>query len=212
MDAVSFMQDTCETHTLEASLLALRDQPLSRRLAVFAPVRNATKSEVVEAWQKVRAIEPEPGWEFDCLQRVAVLPPEEPIECERALVLVLGPGFEQMCEWLLETWQSFAASPETRIVIFCIDSAYYRLQGLESRVPNVTRVRCRSVEKITPAVKGVIYSLARWVKAEAIIALECDMLITGSLQPLWEAIEQVQSAALLGCKPNIDPRITVCVW
>ena len=200
------MQDLCETDNLESSLNLLRTAPAGgKKSAAFQFIKNAPKDEVGAAWHKVRATEPEAGWESDCLQRVAVLPPNEPIECERALVLVLGPGFEQMCEWLVETFLSFGASPEARIVIFCIDSAYRRLQSLEKRVPQVTLVRCRSVEKITPAVKGVIYSLARWVKAETIIALECDILITGSLQPLWSAIEAAPANALLGCNPNIIP-------
>lgn len=199
------MLSHCEPDTLEAHLLKLRNLYPWRRSAAFSAIRSAPKAEVHQAWKKVRAIQPTPGWELDCLQRVEVLPPTEPIECERALVLVLGPGYERMCEWLLETLLSFGESPETRIVIFCIDGAYERLHSLEDWVPNVTRIRCRSVEEITPAVKGVIYSLARWVKAEVVVSLECDMLITGSLQPLWELVEQVQAPSLMGCMPHIDP-------
>ena len=199
------MQDHCETNMLESCLTRLRDSPWSERLKAFEPIRNATKAEVLASWQRVRAIEPLPGWELDCLQRVAVQTPAKPIECERALVLVLGPGFEQMCEWLLETLQSFGASPEAQIVLFCIDGAYENLQGLEKRVPNVTRIRCRSIEKINAAVKGVIYSVARWVKADAILTLECDMLITSSLQPLWSAIEESPSLSLMGCMPFFSP-------
>lgn len=199
------MQSHCETNTLEAHLLSLRDCPYREREAAFEPIRSSPKTEVHQAWERVRVIQPTPGWELDCFQRVEVLPPAEPIQCERAIVLVLGPGYEQLCEWLLETLLSFGDSPEAHIVLFCVDEAYETLNGLENRVPNLTRIRCRSVEKITPAVKGVIYSLARWVKADVVITLECDMLITGSLQPLWSLIEQAQSSSIMGCAPYSSP-------
>ena len=200
------MPENCDLNILETPLNTLRN-PLTggHKRAAFHMVKNASKEEVAQAWQKVRAIETEPGWELDCLQRVAVQTPDAPIECERALVLVLGPGFEQMCEWMLETLQTFGATPEAHIILFCIDSSYQRLSGIENRVPNVTRIRCRSVEKITAAVKGVLYSVARWVKAKAIIALECDMLILDSLQPLWSLVEQAQPLSLMGCAPGGNP-------
>lgn len=190
---------------LEAALLRLRDADQDERRGVFDDIRTTCKAQISESWSKVRAISPTTGWEMDGLQSVEVKPPTKPIRVPQAVVVVVEPGAEQMCEWLIQTIRRFGDSPNVHIVVFCLDSAYTTLEYLDTCVPNLTRIQCRSVGRINAAVKDVLYSLARWVQADAIITFECDMLLTGSLLPLWSVIEQTSTSVLFGCPPIGNP-------
>ena len=188
--------DASSADLLEKSLLDLRSSDADLRLAAFDSLRGFGNSTIREAYQQYRQTTPDVGWETDCLERLVVEQPYPPIECDRCICTVISPGYEAMLEAMLDTLVSYGQSPEARIVVFAIDGSF---EALTHR-SEITPIRCRSIERPSAAVKGALYSAARFIKSNYFVTLEVDMLIVGSLQPLWAALEVTHSGALMGAR------------
>jgi len=102
-----------------------------------------------------------------------------------------------MVEAMLDTLIAYGQSPEARIVVFAIDGSF---EALAHR-GDITCIRCRSTERLSAAVKGAVYSAARFIRANKILAVEADMLVVGSLQPIWAALDVAYPGNILGVRP-----------
>ncbi len=184
--------------TLQENLLLLRSADSEARTQAFDQIRPLGKPEISSAYQQFRQFLPAPGWELDCLERMEVEVPDPPIRCERCICTVVSPGYEAMTEVMLDTLACNGQSPEARVVLFTVDDSYHTL----AHRTDITRIRCRSLERLSPAVKGALYSASRFVKAGKILTLEADMLVVDSLQPLWALLDVVCPTVLLGSRPG----------
>ncbi len=184
--------------TLQENLLLLRSADPEVRTQAFDQIRPLGKPEISAAYQQVRQLTPSPGWELDCLERMEVERPDPPIHCERCVCTVVSPGYEAMTEVMLDTLACYGRSPEARVVVFTVDDSYHTL----SHRTDITRIRCRSLERLSAAVKGALYSASRFIKSEKILTLESDMLVVDSLQPLWALLDVVCPTVLLGSRPG----------
>jgi hypothetical protein len=186
--------------SLKADLRLLREKDGDLRGEAFARIRKYPRASIKGAYSEVRRVPIEPGWETDCLDRVAVEVPNPPIVCNRCICGVVSPGYEDMLDGMLDSLVAFGHSPDARVVIFAIDESYETL----ARRPDITRIRCKSIERLSPAVKGVIYSASRFIEAKQFLALEADVLIIGSIQPLWSLVDVVWQEMLLGVRPTAN--------
>lgn len=190
--------------SLEQTLRALRSPHApARRRAAFEALLTVPRETFAAAWQKTDFQPPVQGWESDCLGRCEVelstLPREH---MNRAVVTVLDANYVTLFDCLLDTLRRFGNCPGVSVVVFCVgDAAYEQLAD----VAGVHRVRCRALERVSAAVKALVYSCARWLNADCVLALECDVLVCSDLEPLW-AIAEGEGAALCGCAPQLFAR------
>jgi hypothetical protein len=189
-----------ESSVLHDALLQLRSNDAGERVGAYNRIRPFTKQEIAAAYYHIRKQNPSPGWELDCLERVEVELPNPPIICERCICTVASPGYERLVEALLDTWLAYGDSPDTPFIVFAIDGSY---ESLAHR-PEITRIRCRSVERLSAAVKGVIYSVARFVQSSYYLTVEADMLVVGGLQTLWAALDVTNPGVLMGVRSMVQ--------
>ncbi|RYF49089.1 MAG: hypothetical protein EOO38_08705 [Cytophagaceae bacterium] len=124
----------------------------------------------------------------------------EPVLLERAIVTVVSPGFEELLSNLLRSLER--VGNQVPVVVFAIDASFDTVANW----PGVIALRCYSRGEINANVKGVIYSCARWVKAKHILSIESDVVAVGSLEPLWNLLEETHGSTFAGCRPNFYPR------
>ena len=189
-----------EMDALCEHLLLLRSDDAGERVQAFNYLGPLPVKWLELGYERFRRVTPAPGFEMDCLERLEVELPLTPIVCDRCICAVVSPGYETMLEVMLETLQRYGESSDACIVIFAVDESYEALVRRE----DIICIRCRSVERVSPAVKGVIYSASRFIQARTILAVETDMLVVGSLQPLWTALESIDPTAIAGVRPPGD--------
>lgn len=181
---------------LDLDLRALRGGDVEERLQAFDRLRTLPREAIEAGYERVRSRSPRVGYALDCLERLEVEIPDPPIICDICICTVVSPGYEPFLNTLLETLTRFGQSPEACVVVFAVDESFDALAAQTG----IIRVRCHSLERLSPAVKGVVYSAARFVQARQFLALEVDMLVVDSLRPLWDLLGAVSPSSLLGAR------------
>ncbi len=190
-------------NSLQDAMLELRSDEIDTRCAAFWTLRAVPRDYLRAAWSQVRQVRPRAGRELDCLQRVEVTPPPYPIRARRAIVTVISPGYENLLELMLHSLRRSAQLRETAVVVFVVNGAGEALReqtdgGLNEL--DLYFIDCQSVERVSAAIKGAIYSCARWIEAETIVSLEADMLAVGSFEPLFATLENAHPTTIAGCR------------
>jgi hypothetical protein len=88
--------------------------------------------------------------------------------------------------------------PDARRVVFAVDA-----DGPCRRVIDrhgALLVECTRLANVNPTVKSVMYTAARVLAAESFVCLDADMLVFGSLEPVFAAIDASPARALLACR------------
>lgn len=136
----------------------------------------------------------------DCLERVELPPPPEPtllepIRCDRCIAAMVSPGFEGYLDDLLTTLAAYGDCPDARVVVFSVNGndACQRVIAKHG----ATHVPCRALTTVNAASKGVLYSVAHVVEADKYLCLDTDIFITGSLRPLFDALDALHPQSLL---------------
>ncbi len=187
--------------SLEENLLLLRDSDTKTRSEAFDRLLPTSKEELKEAYKLFRQVKPAPGRELDCLERLEVVVPDPPIVCDRCLCTVISPGYEDLLENMLDTFHRYAQSPGVQVVVFAVDDSFKALAHRQDLI----RVECHSRERLSPAVKGAVYSAARFIQARQFLCMEVDMLVVGGLDPLWNTLDMVNPSLMLGVRAT-SPR------
>lgn len=193
-------------HDLEADLLALRTADAEVRVRAFDRLQRVPKPYLRAGWERVRQQQARPGTELDCLQRMEIEPPQVPIRCARALTTVITPGYEPMLHQLLDSWERWGRSPNVQWVVFCVDDSYESMAGRA----NIVRVRCHGMERACSAVKGAVYSAARYIEAPSIIQIETDMMVLASFEPLWSLLENTHPQTMAATRPQVPQNALRC--
>ena len=155
-----------ELPTLEAlqqDLVTLQSPDMDTRCAAFSRLRYVPKSYLKAGWQEVRQQRPTPGRSFDCLGRVQVTPPVVPIRNRHAVTTIISPGYETLLEQLLESLQRSGEVDGVAIVVFVVDGAGERAREYDWRGLDLHFIDCQAIERTSAAIKGAIYSCARWI-------------------------------------------------
>jgi len=175
---------------------------VSERVRLFSGLRGLPDGLIERAWRMGRARQPSVGWESDCLERVDVEVPPVPIRCRRAIVTVATPGYEPCLDALIKSLcqAEGGALADAALVVFAVGTTF---GWLREHHPWAVAVRCEATAPISAAVKGVLYSCARWIEADHILALECDMLALSPLAPLWRTLDGLRPEVMAGCRSQV---------
>jgi hypothetical protein len=184
--------------TLREDLLSLRESDEKVRFEAFERVRKHSRSAIKSAYEQYRRPVAPSGWEVDCLDRMEIELPDPAINCDCCICTVISPGYEDLLYGMLDSLNSYGGSHGATVVVFAIDGSYEALEDRE----DLTRIRCRSLERLTPAVKGAVYSAARFVNANKFISVEADTLILGDLSSAWTLLDILSPEMLLGTRPS----------
>ena len=185
---------------LATRLRELRDDDSNRRVNAFNGLRAFPREQVRQGWERSRQQQPPEGFETDCLNRLWIEEPKIPLVGARAFATIISNGYEPMLRALLDSLSLRGECSGVPIIVFCVGDEVY--QSLESW-PDITRIRCHASERISPAIKGAIYSCARWLGFETIISLEADTLVVGELASIFDRVERAPASHFYGCRSQV---------
>lgn len=143
--------------------------------------------------------------QIDCLERALV--PVVPVETELCITTIVSSGFGHwLDDWLGSLFER-GDCENALVAIFVVDGAEdcVRVISQYNKERPILMIPVQSLVPVTTAIKGVICSVARFVKAQRYICLEADMLVLNSLQPLSEMIGFCPES-ILTVQPNDVPR------
>lgn len=190
-------------------LRAMTSPDTNTRVEAFSGLRDVPDGVLERAWRAERGALPPLGYETDCLERLFVPTAGLPVcpGASRAIVTVATPGFEPMLDTLLLSLRKWGGADgqggpsDAPVIVF---AAGETADWVREHHPQVTVLACLFAAPPSAAVKGVLYSCARWIGAETILALECDMLVLAPLAPLWQAVEALRPGVLAGCRSQVE--------
>jgi hypothetical protein len=134
----------------------------------------------------------------DPLGRVEIeLPPELP-EVERCVATIASPGWAHLLDDLLGSLAANGGCADARVAVFVIDGddACEQVIAKHRALP----VRCRSLVAPGMASKAALYSVGHAVPARRYVCLDADMLVLGSLEPVFGAIDACPEGSVLACR------------
>lgn len=180
---------------IHTAIDALQARDANERVNAFNLLRAVPRSRIVEVWSQRQRL---PMERVDCFGVVEVDLQGQTIEAERAVVYVTSPGYEDYVKLSVDSLRHFGGFVDVRVVVFAIGASYDALKDY----PGVTCIKCHATGRLSTAVKGVIYSAARFINAKYILSLEADMLTVGDLSSLWATMEAGHPETLWGVRPQ----------
>jgi len=176
-----------------------------------ADIRSAHSLELVvttRRWDSCHAVWLDPevyssdellcaGRVTDCLERTEICLPSNAPTADRCIATVVSPGFTSLLDDMLGSLFANGQCQDTMVVIFAVDSdeacravaAKYGAQIVE----------CRSLCRVQPTVKSVLYSAALAVNARQYLCLDADILVVGDLRPVFFALDACTEGSALVC-------------
>ena len=176
-------------------------------IADITGARELRLSVLTSRWQYAHAVWLDPfldttpatnGHPFtDALQRaeiarIAVSP------ADLCIGTVVSPGFERVLDDMLGSLLANGNCPEARIVVFGVN-ADARCAAVVSKY-GATMIPCRPLRPVNASIKSVLYSMASLVEARHYIGLDADILVTGPLAPLADALEALPQGSILAAR------------
>lgn len=142
-------------------------------------------------------VTPEPRL-ADCLGRVQIHVPAQPIVARRCIATVVSPGFEPLLDDMLGSVLAHGGCPDARLVVFAV-GAEEECRRVAAKY-GATLVECTRTRPVNATVKSVMYSAARVIDAEQFLCLDADMLVLQSLEPVFAALEALPEGSILACR------------
>jgi len=131
----------------------------------------------------------------DPLGRVEIdVPPVGP-SVRRCIATVVSPGFEMWVDNMLGSVRANGDCADAQLVLFAVDGSDACRRVAEKH--GAILVQCRRRAHVDVTVKALLYSVSRVVPAEQYVCLDADMMVLGSLVPLFEAVEAAPSGSVL---------------
>jgi hypothetical protein len=134
----------------------------------------------------------------DCLGRSAIVLPKTLPRAERCIATVVSPGFEGLLDDMLASLHANGGCPDALVAVFSVRESH-EIRRIAAKHGAVL-FRCRPQARIDATVKSVLYTVARAVEAERFVCLDADMLVLGSLGPLFAALEVCPEGTILACR------------
>ena len=134
---------------------------------------------------------------LDCLGRAEIELPSVVPRAERCIATVGSPGFERLLDDMLGSLAANGACDDALRVVFLLNTSE-ECERVASKY-QATVVRCRSRAPVNAMSKALLYSVARVVDAEQFICMDADMLVLGSLRPIFSALEVLPPERILVC-------------
>ena len=122
---------------------------------------------------------------------------------DRVIVTLGSVGYGVWLDDLLGSIEARGEVDDVPVVVFIVGDApdMERVCAYYATKRPLHVIRAQPLVPVTPAIKALIYSLVRWVTAETYLCLELDMVVLGSLKPLFEMSENSNTPAMFGVRP-----------
>ena len=117
---------------------------------------------------------------------------------ERCIATVASDGFERWLDDLLGSLLANGDVPDARLVVFLLgpSPACEAVAAKYHALP----VRCRPLRRPNCGSKAVLYAVARVTAAERYLCLDADMLVMGSLAPVFATLDACPPGRVLACR------------
>jgi hypothetical protein len=123
-------------------------------------------------------------WHTDCLGHCDVLAPKTPYRFDRCVAFVATESYARLLDGALKSLARFGALDGVPRVVF-VEESGEKCASIAAGHGAVI-LRCRPRPGPAPSIKGVQYSMARFVEAKQYLCLDADVLVLDSLAPLFE--------------------------
>ena len=188
----------------------LRAGEAPRRLS--ADVRGAQCLELVVAtshWNHCHAVWLEPRLEMtleiprpssiqDCLGRAEIALPAVTPRATRCIATLVSAGYEELADDMLGSLFGNGDCQDALLVMFVLGRSAETLQ-LAAKYGALV-VPCQARAAVNPMSKAVLYSIARVVDADYYLCLDSDMLVLGSIRPVFAALEACPDSTILAVR------------
>jgi hypothetical protein len=135
---------------------------------------------------------------FDSLNRAEMIVPQRLPRTEHCIATVVSPGFEHLLDDMLGSLYANGCCNDALVVVFVLNGndACKRVVAKYK----ATAVLCQSRAGLNPMSKAVMYSTARVIDAQHYLCLDADMVVLGSLRPIFAALEALPEGRILACR------------
>jgi glycosyltransferase involved in cell wall biosynthesis len=169
-------------------------RPAYMPASAVADYRAAWGLEVVESSPLASSEVKLEAAELDCL-RATTLRPQDPIRCDRCVVLVATDAYAQLLDVALGSLARFGRIDDAERVVLLVEDAP-RAERVAMR-HGARIVKVRSARSHRPAVKAALYSVAALVHARQYLCLDADVVVTASLAPLFALHGELPAGRIL---------------
>jgi predicted O-methyltransferase YrrM len=134
----------------------------------------------------------------DCLGRAELVLPLPTPRARRCIATVASAGFEGMLDDMLGSLVANARCADALLVVFALgdDPGCARVAAKYQAL----LVPCHPRAQVNPMSKGLLYSLARVIDADAYVCLDADMLVLADLRPVFDALEAGPEGNIYACR------------
>ncbi|MDQ3917701.1 MAG: NPCBM/NEW2 domain-containing protein [Acidobacteriota bacterium] len=139
---------------------------------------------------------------LDCLGRVEVAVPHVRPRARRCIATVTSPGFERMLEDMLASLVANGDCADAQLFVFALD-ANAECERIAAKY-HARMIPCRPQAPLSPMTKAVMYSAAHFIDAEQYLCLDADMLVLGSLRPVFAALEACPRGSIFACREGMN--------
>jgi predicted O-methyltransferase YrrM len=154
---------------------------------------------------EMTAGETAPSTLIDCLGRAEIMLPASPLRAQRCIATVVSPGFEPLVDDMLGSLYSNGECQGALLVLFALGNSI-DCARIASKYKAVL-IPCRSRARVNPMSKAILYSVARVAEADQYLCLDGDMLILGSLFPVFSALEACPEGSILAVREGNGHRL-----
>lgn len=134
----------------------------------------------------------------DALARADIEVPANLPAARRCLATVVSPGYAHLLDDMLASVAANGCCDEALKVVFAFNPDDQCRRVIAKHGAHT--IACRLRARMAPSLKAVVYSVARFVNAEAFLCLDADTLVLGSLRPIFEAIAVCPRGSILVCR------------
>jgi predicted O-methyltransferase YrrM len=145
-----------------------------------------------------RLAEPAPSLLLDCLHRAEISLPLKRPRAGRCIATVVSPGYEALADDMLGSLFANGECQDALLVMFMLghSAACVRLAAKYKALLVPARARAA----VNPMSKALLYSLVKVADAEQYLCLDADMLVLGSLRPVFMALEACPEGSILAVR------------
>jgi hypothetical protein len=136
--------------------------------------------------------------------RIELPPPRTPVEC--CVATVVSNGFETWLDDLLASLKIYGDCDDAARLVFGVDAGAGCRRVAEKH--NALFVNCQRLANLNSTVKSILYSSAQVLPARKYICLDADMLVLGSLRPIFASIDVAPRASVFACREANGSRFT----
>lgn len=135
---------------------------------------------------------------MDPLRRVEVQLPSPMPSTQHCIATVISPGFEAWADNLLGSLMANGDCEDARLVLFAVNQSN-ECDRIARKYDALT-ITTRPLTRVDMKVKAVLYSVAQVVPAEKYLCLDADMLVLGSVAPIFQTLNVAPIGSILACR------------